>query len=356
MAEIFISYAHEDETRIRELVRAMEKHGWSIFWDRRIPTGKTWQSYIGQALSDAQLVVVAWSHHSINSDWVMEEANDAKERGRLVPILLDSVKPPLGFRGIQSADLTDWKPGPSSPSFDQLIQDIGGVLGGRPPRPSLEEERTAQARPLALPKELPPEPSPQESTQPKPESLKDRIKAREAVKPESSEEGKKRPRFLMGVTIALALAIAVGLALWVSREATPPATKPAGPSLAKVPEPQPKAPEASKAEVKPSTPQPLPDGWIGFRHSGAYIAKFFMNWKEGDQPKSWSSGEKTAGYSEVILLKGNAREINITSQAATGLAWDPWGTIFKLKLDGPPNKVYVAKGTTLSRKWETADR
>jgi thiol-activated cytolysin len=99
-----------------------------------------------------------------------------------------------------------------------------------------------------------------------------------------------------------------------------------------------------------------PHGWIGFKHSGAYIAKFFMNWKEGNQPKSWSSGNKTAGYSEVIRLKGNAREINITAQAATGLAWDRWGTIFKVKLDGPPNKVYVAKGTTLNRKWETADR
>jgi len=99
-----------------------------------------------------------------------------------------------------------------------------------------------------------------------------------------------------------------------------------------------------------------PHGWIGFKHSGAYVAKFFMNWKEGNQPKSWSSGNKTAGYSEVIRLKGNAREINITAQAATGLAWDPWGTIFKVKLDGPPNKVYVAKGTTLNRKWETADR
>ncbi len=99
-----------------------------------------------------------------------------------------------------------------------------------------------------------------------------------------------------------------------------------------------------------------PHGWIGFKHSGAYVAKFFMTWKEGNQPKSWSSGNKTAGYSQVIHLKGNAREINITAQAATGLAWDRWGTIFKLKLEGPPNKVYVAKGTTLNRKWDTADR
>jgi hypothetical protein len=113
----------------------------------------------------------------------------------------------------------------------------------------------------------------------------------------------------------------VGFALWFSREPAPPETRPGELSTANVPELQPKAPEVSKAEEKPSTPQTLPDGWIGFRHSGAYVAKFFMSWKEGGQPKSWKSGEKTAGYSEVIQLKGNASEINITAQAATGLAW-----------------------------------
>jgi len=158
--------------------------------------------------------------------------------------------------------------------------------------------------------------------------LKPRFREHEAIKPESTKEGKKRPVFLIGVTIALALAIVVGFALWFSREPTPPETGPADPSTAKVPEVQPKAPEVSKAEAKSSTPQALPDGWIGFKLSGAYVAKFFMSWKGGDQPKSWSSGKKTAGYFEVIRLKGNAHEINITAQAATGLAWDPWGNLF----------------------------
>ena len=112
------------------------------------------------------------------------------------------------------------------------------------------------------------------------------------------------------------------------------------------------------SHMEPAVPpeQYRDDGWIGFKHSGAYVAKFFMNWKEGNESKSWKSGEKTAGYSNVIPLRGNAHEITITAQAKTGLVWQPWGTIFKLRLDGPPNKVYVVKGTTLDRKWETADR
>jgi hypothetical protein len=97
---------------------------------------------------------------------------------------------------------------------------------------------------------------------------------------------------------------------------------------------------------------PEHEGFIGFKHSGAYVAKFFINWTEDGQPRSWSSGKKTAGYSKVIRLKGNAREITITAQADTGLGW---ATIFRLKLDEPPNAVYVVKGTTLNRRWETTD-
>jgi hypothetical protein len=76
MADIFITYAREDEPRIRDLVKALEGQHWSIFWDRRIPAGQTWRSYIGQALTDARCVVVAWSRHSLASHFVAEEADE----------------------------------------------------------------------------------------------------------------------------------------------------------------------------------------------------------------------------------------------------------------------------------------
>ena len=257
IADIFISYAREDETRIRELVHALEEQGWSIFWDRRIPAGKTWQSYIGQALSDAQLVIVAWSHHSITSDWVIEEANDAKEHGRLVPVLLDSVKPPLGFRGIQAADLTNWKPGASSPQFDQLIQDIAGVVGGKPHQPAPKELVTPRTEPVATPRAMQIEPPPHDPPLPKPEPLKARVQESEAIKPESAEAGKKRNNFLTGAIIAIILAIVVGWVLWSSREPRLPETRQFEPPVAEAPEVPPKAREVSKPEVRPPEPQAL---------------------------------------------------------------------------------------------------
>lgn len=102
--------------------------------------------------------------------------------------------------------------------------------------------------------------------------------------------------------------------------------------------------------------KPVPEkGWVGFKHSGAYVAKFYVNWKEDGQPKSWKSGNKTAGYSEVIWLNGNVSDIKITAQAATGLVWNRWATIFKLETNRPPNRTYVARGTTLNRKWAVRD-
>jgi hypothetical protein len=38
MTEIFISYAREDEDRVKDLGSTLEQQGWSVFWDRRIPS------------------------------------------------------------------------------------------------------------------------------------------------------------------------------------------------------------------------------------------------------------------------------------------------------------------------------
>jgi hypothetical protein len=80
MADIFLSYANVDRERIRPLVKKLEEHGWSVWWDRKIPPGKTWRQVIQRAIDDAKCVVVVWSQQSIQSDWVITEAEEGKER------------------------------------------------------------------------------------------------------------------------------------------------------------------------------------------------------------------------------------------------------------------------------------
>jgi hypothetical protein len=142
MADVFVSYAREDEARIQPLVRALADRGWSVFWDRKIPAGQTWRGYIGQSLGDARCVIVAWSSHSIASSWVSEEADEGKQRGILVPVLLDPVEAPIGFRSIQAADLSEWQSGEQSPRLEQFLRDVEAVL--RPATTSRSESRPVE--------------------------------------------------------------------------------------------------------------------------------------------------------------------------------------------------------------------
>ena len=49
MSDIFLSYASEDRDRARELAGVFRTRGWSVFWDRTIPPGKTWDEIIEEA-------------------------------------------------------------------------------------------------------------------------------------------------------------------------------------------------------------------------------------------------------------------------------------------------------------------
>ncbi len=161
MADIFLSYAREDELRAGELAAALEAQGWSVFWDRRIPAGESWRSYIGTALQTAACIVVAWSRHSVDSQWVLEEADEGRLRGILIPVMLDPVMPPRGFKEIQVADLSAWQPGQPSQRFDQLVADLRRMLARR------SETRQADVPPVppvpptpTVPPSPPQQPSP----------------------------------------------------------------------------------------------------------------------------------------------------------------------------------------------------
>jgi formylglycine-generating enzyme required for sulfatase activity len=134
MADIFISYAREDLERVRPIVKLIEGAGWSVFWDRTIPAGNTWRQYIGKALDEAKCVVVVWSKSSVESDWVIEEADDGRKRRILIPITIEDVILPLGFRSIQHEDLRDWKGDFEHPRAKSLVKSIEGIAG-KPEKP-----------------------------------------------------------------------------------------------------------------------------------------------------------------------------------------------------------------------------
>lgn len=129
MTDIFLSYTERDRETARRVAEALGSAGWSVWWDRRIPAGETWRSVLEHALEDMRCMVVLWSSKSIESEWVYEEASEGRRLGKLVPVMIEAVRPPPGFREIQAADLTGWDGSPDFDGLRMLLGDLENLLG-----------------------------------------------------------------------------------------------------------------------------------------------------------------------------------------------------------------------------------
>lgn len=130
MADIFISYANEDRDTAEQVAHVLETAGFSVWWDRRIPAGRTWRSVLEEALVGMRCLIVLWSENSVKSPWVLEEAEEARRLGKtMLPVLIQKIDPPVGFRAIQAANLIDWDGAADAPAVKLLVTDLKALLG-----------------------------------------------------------------------------------------------------------------------------------------------------------------------------------------------------------------------------------
>src|SRR5438270_1888142 len=133
MASVFLSYDHEDARRAAPLAAALETNGHSVWWDRHIHGGAEYNSAIVNAVESADAVVFLWSANSVRSAWVRDEAAEGRDAGKLVPVLIEAVKPPMGFRQYQTIDLTGWNGGKRIARLPDLLNAIDKVAKMPPP-------------------------------------------------------------------------------------------------------------------------------------------------------------------------------------------------------------------------------
>ena len=153
MSDIFLCYSRADAVVAERLVTRLQVEGWSVFIDRDTPVGSRWHQRIESELEAARAVVVLWSAASRDSDYVLEEAEYGKENGILFPVCIESVKPPYGFRRIQTADLIGWDNGDNHAGLKQLFISLRQHLSGNasPSTISVETVETETIITPALP-------------------------------------------------------------------------------------------------------------------------------------------------------------------------------------------------------------
>jgi len=135
MADVFLSYAREDVARAQQVAQGLGQAGLEVFWDNEIPPGTTWADYIEQKLTQCKVLIVLWSEHSTKSQWVREEARMGRDKGVLIPVMIDTSQAPFGFGEVQAANLANWTGDLEDAHWKRFVNAVTNFSQAAPPPP-----------------------------------------------------------------------------------------------------------------------------------------------------------------------------------------------------------------------------
>ncbi|MBL0355119.1 MAG: SUMF1/EgtB/PvdO family nonheme iron enzyme [Dechloromonas sp.] len=136
VSDIFICYSRSDRVLADQLVQRLRSAGWSVFLDVQTRVGERWHKTIEREMQAARTFVALWSKRSVDSDYVLEEADYGKRKGILLPAFIERVDFPYGFSRIQTADLVGWAGEADHPGLAQLVDGLRQQLGEQLATPS----------------------------------------------------------------------------------------------------------------------------------------------------------------------------------------------------------------------------
>ncbi len=128
MADIFLSYSRADRPRAEIIAKALEAEGLTVWWDKALKAGQTYDEVTEGMLRDSNVVVVLWSEVSVKSKWVRTEATLGERTSVLVPAMIDDVERPIMFELTQSADLIGWSGDRDEERWKAFIEDIRSAI------------------------------------------------------------------------------------------------------------------------------------------------------------------------------------------------------------------------------------
>lgn len=157
MADVFVSYQHQDKLLAEAVVAALRQARYSVWWDTRLTPAESWDATIQNEIDAAKVVLVLWSARSVGSEWVRSEADYAKEHGKLIPVTLGACSLPLAFRLRQTADLSLWAGEADHPEWLKTLGWIAALTGVSAANPETSSSAAAEIK--AGPVNAPPQAS-----------------------------------------------------------------------------------------------------------------------------------------------------------------------------------------------------
>lgn len=119
--------------RAEQVARGLEAAGVDVFWDNEIPPGQTWADYIESKLTHCKALIVLWSQTSTKSQWVREEARMGRDKGVLIPAMIDNAVAPFGFGEVQAANLSTWNGADANhPDWRRFVEAVRGAASSAP--------------------------------------------------------------------------------------------------------------------------------------------------------------------------------------------------------------------------------
>jgi hypothetical protein len=125
---VFISYSRADRTYVEDLAAHLSRAGVAYWYDYRIVTGDRFDKVIAEQIDGCGAFVVVMTPASFDSDWVANEINYAKAKGKpILPLLLGGSV----FISLNSRDYEDVSrrqmPGP------KFMAHLASLVGVHPP-------------------------------------------------------------------------------------------------------------------------------------------------------------------------------------------------------------------------------
>lgn len=149
MAHIFLSYSRADRPTAQIIAEALEAEGFSVWWDKVLRAGQTYDEVTENMLRDSAVVVVLWSQTSVKSKWVRAEATLGQRSCEMVPAMIEDADRPIMFELTQTADLIGWAGDRNEARWADFVADIKRSLEKHDAAAAVPEAPAASAAPAA---------------------------------------------------------------------------------------------------------------------------------------------------------------------------------------------------------------